>query len=154
MNLAHDDEQVNGHNTSVDETPQNMETDEDVDGINWSFLPNKIWRRISRTVLQLCDFTGDKHGCLTFIKLCKVRKRFNDMAWNCVDQLPRLYFNKELISKPKKEHYYQCYEFNKKIWFIQWHCTQNKTYSQLLTLEFCLAYCYFLTIFVVHYCRY
>ena len=34
----------------------------------------------------------------------------------CVDKLPRLYFSKKLISKPKEgENYYQCYEFNIKI---------------------------------------
>ena len=44
------DEQVNGNNRNVDETPQNMETDVEVDEIALKALPNQIWQRICRNV--------------------------------------------------------------------------------------------------------
>ena len=87
-NIEHKDQRVNGHSANVDEILQNMETDEEVDGINSNALPNEIWQGILTAVLQLCDFTDDEHVCFTFNKFCKVSKRFNDMAWRCVDELP------------------------------------------------------------------
>ena len=72
MNIEHNDERVNGDNGNVNEIPQNMESDEEADGINWNALPTRIWQSILRFFFLLRDFTCDKHACFTFNELCKI----------------------------------------------------------------------------------
>lgn len=94
LKIEHNNERVNGYNDIVDKIPQNTKTDEEVNGKNWT---NEYGKKSEEPFSNYV--IGDKHVCFKFNKLYKVAKRFNDMAWRCVHELPRLHFNKELISK-------------------------------------------------------
>ena len=67
---------------------------------NWNLLPNEIWLKIIRAVLQQSDFKAN-HICFTFATLNLVNKRFNELTQKCKDNLPRIYCNPELFPKPK-----------------------------------------------------
>ena len=94
LKIEHNNERVNGYNDIVDKIPQNTKTDEEVNGKNWT---NEYGKKSEEPFSNYV--IGDKHVCFKFNKLYKVAKRVNDMAWRCVHELPRLYFNKNLISK-------------------------------------------------------
>ena len=67
---------------------------------NWNLLPNEIWLKIIRAVLQQCDFKAN-HLCFTFATLNLVNKRFNELTQKRKDNLPRVYYNPEFLPKPK-----------------------------------------------------
>ena len=67
---------------------------------NWNILPNEIWLKIIRAVLQQCDFKAN-HLCFTFATLNLVNKRFNELTQKRKDNLPRVYYNPEFLPKPK-----------------------------------------------------
>ena len=67
---------------------------------NWNLLPNEIWLKIIRAVLQQCDFKAN-HVCFTFATLNLINKRFNKLTQKCKDNLPRIYCN-SIASKTKK----------------------------------------------------
>ena len=55
---------------------------------NWNLLPNEMWLKIIRAVLQQCDFKAN-HTCFTFATLNLVNKRFNELTQKCKDNLPK-----------------------------------------------------------------
>ena len=74
---------------------------------NWNLLPNEIWLKIIRALLQQCDFKAN-HACFTFATLNLVNKRFNELTQKCKDNLPRVYCNPELLPKPKSGRHIVC----------------------------------------------
>ena len=71
---------------------------------NWNLLQNEIWLKIIRAVLQQCVFKAN-HICFKFATLNLVNKRFNELPQKFKDNLPRIYYNPELLPKPKSEKY-------------------------------------------------
>ena len=69
--------------------------------INWNLLPNEIWLKIIRAVLQQHVFKAN-HIWFAFATLNLVNKRFKELNRKCKDNLLRIYCNPELIiPKPK-----------------------------------------------------
>ena len=46
---------------------------------NWNLLPNEIWLKILRAVLQQCDFKAN-HICFTLANLNLLNKIFNELT--------------------------------------------------------------------------
>ena len=67
---------------------------------NRNLLPNEIWLKIIRAILQQCNFKAN-HICFTFVTLNLVNKRFTELTQKCKDNLPRIYCNPELLPNPK-----------------------------------------------------
>ena len=57
---------------------------------NWNLLPDEIWLKIIKAVLQQCDFKAN-HICFTFAALNLINKRFNELTQKFKDNLPRTY---------------------------------------------------------------
>ena len=63
---------------------------------NWNLLPDEIWHKIIKAVLQQSDFKANRI-CFTFATLNVVNKRFKKIQ-KCKANLPRIYSNPQLLS--------------------------------------------------------
>ena len=63
---------------------------------NWNLLPDEIWHKIIKAVLQQSDFKANRI-CFTFATLNLVNKRFKKIQ-KCKANLPRIYCNPQLLS--------------------------------------------------------